>query len=162
MSQIYTIQQNAAADNLRKVIKRKFPQKSARVLFNSLKNAVVEKDVENAWRKAFTEYFVENGPKDENAVMTSPYSVDGFISTEGNLVIALRLLMEFKFKTDLSESYDRARIMCQCVHYMKKFQEGGDELPNVIVGADEDQAFVLVANKFYKYLLGDYDWSNRT
>lgn len=159
MSQIYTIQQNAAADNLRKAIKRKFPQKSARVLFNSLNNAVVEKDVENAWRKAFTEYFVENGPKDENAVMTSPYSVDGFISTEGNLVIALRLLMEFKFKTDLSESYDRARIMCQCVHYMKKFQEGGDELPNVIVGADEDQAFVLVANKFYKYLLGDYDWS---
>lgn len=159
MSQINTIQQNAAADNLRKAIKRKFPQTSAKVLFKALKKAVAEKDVENAWRDAFSEYFVKNSPKDEKAVMTSPYKVDGFISTEGNLVIALRLLMEFKYKTDLSKSYDRARIMCQCVHYMKKFQEGGDELPNVIVGADEDQAFVLVANKFYKYLSGDYDWS---
>ena len=31
MSQINTIQQNAAADNLRKAIKRKFPQTSAKV-----------------------------------------------------------------------------------------------------------------------------------
>ncbi len=42
---------------------------------------------------------------------------------------------------------------------MKKFQENGLELPTVIVGADEDQAFVLVANKFYKYLNGDYNWN---
>lgn len=160
MAKLVTIQQNEQETEFRKSVKRRFKQKSARVLFNQLRAAVVEKDVENAWRKAFSEYFVENGPKGDDNRITSPYEVDGFISAQnGNLMFALRLLMEFKYGTDLTKNHDRARIMCQCIHYMKKFEEHGDRLPTIIVGADEDQAFVLIASKFYKYLKGDYDWS---
>lgn len=159
MSRIEILQQNELAERHRKGLKKHLTQKSARILFTSLRKAVVEKDVENAWRKIFTEYYIDNQSKDDAYQITSPLDVDGFVSAQnGNLVFALRILMEFKNGTDLTKTYDRARIICQCVHYMKKFQMKGLELPTVIVGADEDQAFVLVANKFYKYLNGDYNW----
>ena len=158
MAFLENIQQEAADEKLRTSIKKRLTQKSARTLFDSLKAAAVEKDVENAWRKIFVEYFVDKD-KYDNYTISSPLDVDGFISAdEGNLVFALRLLMEFKNGTDLTKSYDRARIMCQCIHYMKKFQEENKKLPTVIVGADEDQAFVLIAKKFYKYLDKDYFW----
>ncbi|MCS8611047.1 hypothetical protein EFQ00_04795 [Lactobacillus helveticus] len=53
MAKLVTIQQNEQETEFRKSVKRHFKQKSARVLFNQLRAAVVEKDVENAWRKAF-------------------------------------------------------------------------------------------------------------
>ena len=89
-------------------------------MFRNLRNAVVEKDVENAWRKIFTEYYIDNQDKDDDYEISSPLDVDGFISTgSGNLVFALRILMEFKNGTDLTKAYDRARIICQCIHYTR-------------------------------------------
>lgn len=159
MSKLEVLQKNEAEAEHRKVLKRRLKKNSAKVLFRNLRNAVVEKDVENAWRKIFTEYYIDNQGKDDDYEISSPLDVDGFISTgSGNLVFALRILMEFKNGTDLTKAYDRARIICQCIHYMKKFQDNGVSLPTVIVGADEDQAFVLVATKFYSYLSGHYNW----
>lgn len=145
-------------DEHRKHLRRLLPKQSAKTLFSSLRVANNEKDVENAWRKAFTEYYVER--QDEGYQITSPNDVDGFISAEnGALLFALRILLEFKKETDLTKTYDRARITCQCVHYMHNFKKVGGELPNVIVGADENQAFVLLASNFYKYLDNDkYNW----
>ena len=111
MAFLENIQQEAADEKLRTSIKKRLTQKSARTLFDSLKAAAVEKDVENAWRKIFVEYFVDKD-KYDNYTISSPLDVDGFISAdEGNLVFALRLLMEFKNGTDLTKSYDRARII---------------------------------------------------
>lgn len=157
--QLVVLQQRELEKQHRNKLKNRLKKKNADTLFKSLKEAVVEKDVENAWRKVFTEYYIDNQSKDDEYQIKSPLDVDGFISAKsGNLVFALRILLEFKNGTNLTKVYDRARIICQCIHYMKKFQENGLELPTVIVGADEDQAFVLVANKFYKYLNGDYNW----
>lgn len=159
MAKLETLQQSDLEQQHRRRLRRRLKKSSAKVLFDSLRKAVVEKDVENAWRKIFTEYYIENHENNDEYQITSPLDVDGFISaSNGNLVFALRILMEFKNGTDLTKVYDRARIICQCIHYMKKFQDKGLDLPTVIVGADEDQAFVLVANKFYKYLNGNYNW----
>ena len=158
MVKLETVWRQNNDDNHRKALKKRLTKKSAKVLFNSLHVATAEKDIENAWRKIFTEYYVENSK--DGYEITSPENVDGFISTQsGTLVFALRLLLEFKQGTDLTKTTDRARITCQCVHYMYAFKQHGIELPIVIVGADEDQAFVLLASNFYKYLDRDYNWN---
>lgn len=156
MTKLEIMQRSLNDENRRKAIKKNFPQKSARELFQKLKASVTEKDVENAWRNAFTEYY----SADRGYVISSPENVDGFItSPSGTLMFALRLLMEFKHKTDLTKSYDRARITCQCIHYMYNFKKKGIELPTVVVGADENQAFVLLASNFYSYLDSEkYNW----
>ena len=139
-----------------KKAKYKLTNKLINKLYKDLRNEKSEKDVENAWREFFSAYY--NSGSDHDLVVTSPYDTDGYLEVEGGLFFFLRILMEFKEGTDLNKLTDRVRIVIQCVHYLKKFEENGDELPNVIVGADEDQAFVLYAPNFYKYLKGDYPW----
>lgn len=157
MAKLETIWRQESDDKHRNALKKRLTKKSAQVLFSSLKSAANEKDIENAWRKVFTEYYVENS--NEGFEITSPENVDGFISARsGALFFALRLLLEFKQGTDLTRVNDRARIACQCIHYMHAFKEKGYDLPTVIVGADENQAFVLLAGNFYKYLERDYKW----
>lgn len=137
---------------------KRLTQADVKGLYNGLQSKSNEKDVENAWRDIFKKYFVDKNP-DGNASMSSPCKVDGFIF-EDRIVFALRILLEFKDGTDLQKVYDRARITIQCIYYMKQFADKGIQLPNVIVGADENQAFVLYAPNFYKYLQDDsIDWS---
>lgn len=136
---------------------KRLTQENVRSLYTSLRNKNNEKDVENAWRKIFSTYFVDKNP-DGEASLNSPCKVDGFI-VENRIVFALRILLEFKDGTNLQNVYDRARITIQCIYYMKQFLKKSIQLPNVIVGADENQAFVLYAPNFYKYLKdSDIDW----
>lgn len=72
---------------------------------------------------------------------------------------SLRLLLEVKWKKNLSNGGDRNKVIAQVVHYLKAFQDAGEQLPNVIVGGDEDELFVFYAPKLKRYLDGDYDWS---
>jgi len=143
----------------RKELKSRLTKKAAKVLFDSLKVSASEKDVENAWRKIFVQYYIDNGKEDYQ--ISSENNVDGFIYTNsGSILFALKILLEFKYDTDLTKTYDRARITCQVVHYMKKFKDSSTaQMPTVIVGADEDQSFILLASNFYKYLDGDYNWN---
>ena len=154
------MRQNLNDENRRKAIKKRFSQKNAKELLQKLQASANEKDVENAWRDAFTEYY----SSERGYTISSPKNVDGFISSSSeSLMFTLRVLMEFKQKTDLAKNYDRARITCQCIHYMHNFKENGVELPTVIVGADENQAFVLLASNFYKYLDSEeYSWGGKS
>lgn len=156
MTKIEVIQRSENDEKRRKAIMKRFSQKDASELFNKLKVVAEEKDVENAWRDAFTSYYTA----EQGYQISSPEKVDGFITaSSGSIAVALRILLEFKDKTDLTKNYDRARITCQCVHYMYNFKQKGIELPKVIVGADENQAFVLLASNFYKYLDSEnYNW----
>ncbi|MFT8993202.1 MAG: hypothetical protein ABF991_12775 [Liquorilactobacillus hordei] len=160
MTNIFESGNKISEKKQRKEIRKRLPQKIVKTLFLSLKDATVEKDVENAWRKLFSSYYIDNNPEREFYHFDSPYDTDGFIAMDETvtLLFAFRLLLEFKNGTDLTKKYDRARITAQIVHYMKKFSDNGEKLPTVLVGADENQAFVLLASNFYKYLDGDYNW----
>lgn len=161
MTNIFESGNEISEEKQRKEIKKKLPHKIVKTLFSSLKDATVEKDVENAWRKLFSSYYIDNNPEREFYHFDSSYDTDGFITMDETvtLLFAFRLLLEFKNGTDLTKKYDRARITAQIVHYMKKFSDNGEKLPTVLVGADENQAFVLLASNFYKYLDGDYNWA---
>ncbi|MCL2869922.1 hypothetical protein FWF48_03930 [Candidatus Saccharibacteria bacterium] len=118
-----------------------------------LKSAVVEKDVEAAYKSIFQKYYGTTFP--------SPYGSDGYIeSNQTNLLDeGLRLLLEAKWQLDLSKLSDRAKIVAQTIYYLKKFQQDASPLPNVIVGGDENEMFVVYAPKLYHYLDNNYDWN---
>lgn len=138
---------------------KRLTQADVESLYSSLRSKKNEKDVENAWRAIFKSYFIDKSENKDATEISSPCNVDGLI-VEHRIVFALRILMEFKDGTDLQKAYDRARVTIQCIYYMHYFIDNGIELPNVIVGADENQAFVLYAPNFYKYLEREgVDWT---
>ena len=53
----------------------------------------------------------------------------------------------------------RAKVLIQVVHYLKKFEENGEILPNVCLVGDVNECFVLHTNPLLKYLDADCDWS---
>lgn len=115
-----------------------------------------EKDVENAWRSFLTQYYTQDKIY-HNVQVSSPYNTDGYI-TIGGMGYNLRLLMEFKYNTSLSETSDRVGILAQLIHYMYQFRLKGDDLPNILLGADEDSAFIVYAPNFYHYLEEEFNW----
>lgn len=125
-------------------------------LYKDLRNKDNEKDVENAWREFFSQYYNTN--TNHEIKFMSPHGTDGYLEVDTGFFYFLRILFEFKDGTDLNLVSDRVRITIQCIHYLKMFKDAGEELPNVIIGADADQLFVLYAPNFYHYLDKNYKW----
>ena len=122
--------------------------------FSLLKNAVVEKDVENAYRLLFSRLFTKYS-------LTSPYGSDGLL--EGNQLIEedanLKVLCEFKYEVDLSSKLEQSKILIQSVFYLKKFENSGKILPNVIFIGDKNECFACHTNSLTKYLNYNVDWN---
>ncbi|MFH1973724.1 MAG: hypothetical protein ABIK13_03950 [Patescibacteria group bacterium] len=133
----------------------KITKKDQKHFLDQLRAAAVEKDVENAFRSIFSKNYA--------ATFSSPYGCDGYLEpNRGSLLEddagALRLLLEVKWRKNFEDG-DRIRLLAQSIYYLKKFQQDGNPLPNVIVGGDENEMFTVYAPKLYHYLDEDYDWS---
>ncbi len=129
------------------------PQTAQREFIAQLKAAVVEKDVEAAYKHVFQRYYGTN--------FSSPYGTDGYMEPAQASLFEddLRLFLEVKFGLDLTEPKERAKIIAQSIYYLKKFEADGKPLPNVVVGGDENQMFTMYTPKLKEYLVRDYDWS---
>jgi hypothetical protein len=133
---------------------KRIPNTTQRTFLSQLKSALVEKDVESAYKAIFQTYYQTTFP--------SPYGSDGYIEIGQQSLFestSLRLLLEVKFGKNLASPAGRAQIAAQCLYYLKKFEQDGRPLPNVIVGGDENEVFTIYAPKLYAYLERDYDWS---
>lgn len=106
-----------------------------------------EKDVENAYRAEFLRLL-------KIANITSPYGVDGLL--EFNTV---RSLLEFKYKEDLKHKLTQCGILIQALYYLKKFEDAGQKLPNVIFVGDVNECFAIHTNAIIKYLSHQIDWT---
>ena len=111
-----------------------------------LNNALNEKDVESAYRAAFSETI-------KDLDFSSPYGVDGFMQFK-----KVRALLEFKYNKDLKSKLDQSNILIQMLYYIKKFEEKGDLLPNVLFVGDKNECFAISTNAIIKYLDEDIDW----
>ncbi len=114
-------------------------------LLKSLSIAKSEKDVENAYRHMMSHYFP--------ASTTSPNKVDGF--TESGKI---KLLMEFKYKSNLKDKLTKAEILVQLIYYLKRLEKSG-VAANVIFSGDIDECFCMSTGPLYKYLSKNLDWS---
>ena len=117
--------------------------------YEEIKGATLERQVEDVYMKGLKTYF--------NGEVTFPYGCDGYLEEgEEN---TLRLLAEFKYDYDLNSSMDRAKVLIQVIFYLKRFENEGKKLPNVILVGDKNECFVLHTNDILKYLDYDLDWS---
>lgn len=114
-----------------------------------LKNAIIEKDVENAWREKLLELFPDSK-------MSSPFNTDGYLeSNDGKIT----LLLEFKYEENLKSKLSQVNILSQALFYLKKFEKSGTKLPKVILIADKNECFVIHSNPLSKYLDYDLKWN---
>ena len=119
--------------------------------YEQIKSATEERQVEDVYNKGIKTYF-------SDAEITYPFKCDGFVNTkDGNKI--LRLIIEYKYDEDLTSKTGRAKVLIQVVHYLKKFEENGEILPNVCLVGDVNECFVLHTNPLLKYLDADCDWS---
>ncbi|GHS90692.1 hypothetical protein FACS1894139_11490 [Planctomycetales bacterium] len=119
-----------------------------------------EKLVEGAYHDVFLRYFKRNY---DTVKLTAPHQTDGLIEVgDVNLFaqIAIRLLIETKFDLRLSVSKgNRCKVIAQLIYYLKKFEQSGDSLPNVLLVGDVNNMFVLYTAAVAAYLQNDYDWT---
>lgn len=119
--------------------------------FEEIKNAVIERQVEDVYNKGLGIYF-------NNSPISYPYACDGFIECKTDNSKDLKLLIEYKFDKNFENALDRAKVILQAIYYVKQFELHGQELPNVILIADKNECFVLHTNSIIKYLDCDIDW----
>lgn len=119
--------------------------------YEEIKNAVIERQVEDVYNKGLGIYF-------NNSPISYPYACDGFIECKTDNSKDLKLLIEYKFDKNFENALDRAKVILQAIYYVKQFELHGQELPNVILIADKNECFVLHTNSIIKYLDCDIDW----
>ena len=134
---------------------RHVTQVDKRDFLAALRDATVEKDVEVAYRQIFQKYY---GGK-----FAAVHETDGYLEPDRDSLLAnektaLRLLLEVKWQKNFNDG-DRIKLIAQAIYYLKKFEQAGEMLPNVLVGGDENEMFTIYAPKLYRYLDEKYDWS---
>ena len=113
----------------------------------TLQNARVEKDVENAYRE-------ELHKERPEASITSPHGTDGY-AVWGSV----RLLLEAKYNLDFKARVPICNTLGQCLLYLKRFEQSGEPIPNVILVGDKDECFVLSTLAVKGFLDLPLDWS---
>lgn len=117
----------------------------------ALTNARVEKDVENAYR-------AEVAHCRADAAWESPYGTDG-LAIWGDKPATVRLLLEAKYDHDLKAKLPVCTVIGQLILYLKKFEQAGEVLPNVLLVGDKNECFVLATDSVRGFLNLDIDWS---
>lgn len=123
-------------------------------IYQDLKTAVVEKDVEVTYRNYLEKVYKEK--------IDSPYDTDGILRTNikfDNSTKKLILIMEYKLDENFNSSINVSKVLVQVLYYMKKFQDNGEILPTMVLVGDKTEAFVLHSNPLLKYLDEDIEWT---
>ena len=120
--------------------------------YDLIKNATIEKDVENVYTQGINLYF-------PNVQVEHPFACDGFIDTKNDKGKLLKLIIEYKFEEEFTSKTVRAKVITQVLYYMKRFEQNGLILPNVVMVGDVNECFVFHTNDIISYLDEDLDWS---
>lgn len=119
--------------------------------FDRMKSCKIEREVEDIYNEGIAFYF-------SGVDIKHPYECDGFISTSigrGNL---LKMIIEYKYNEDMKQKSAIAKVLVQVVFYLKRFEDAGMELPNVVMVGDINECFVMHSNDLLKYLDWDVNW----
>lgn len=121
---------------------------------SALAQARVEKDVENAYREEIRHHR-------SKAEITSPHGTDGHATwaNDSESLHTVRLLLETKFDQALKAKLPVCNVLGQLILYLKKFEQAGDVLPNVLFVGSKTECFVLATDAVRGFLNLDLDWS---
>lgn len=115
-----------------------------RALLDAARN---EKDVENAYRGEIGHHRPEVG-------ITSPFGSDGYAQWRD-----VRALLEFKYDLALKQHRDQCGVLGQMILYLKKFEQSGQVMPNVLFVGDKNECFALEVGAVKHFLALPIDWS---
>ena len=133
-------------------IREESKQMSKSKFYDLIKNATIEKDVENVYTQGINLYF-------PNVQVEHPFACDGFVDTKNDNGKLLKLIIEYKFEEEFTSKNVRAKVITQVLYYMKRFEQNGLILPNVVMVGDVNECFVFHTNDIISYLDEDLDWS---
>lgn len=119
--------------------------------FEEIRYAKIEREVEDVYNKGIELYFT----KGTNLQIEHPPACDGCLEKD----LFLKLLIEYKYDEELQNDVSRAKVLVQVLYYLKRFEENGEKLPNVIMVGDINEVFVIHSNSLIDYLDENVDWS---
>lgn len=119
--------------------------------YEEIKYAKVEREVEAVYNKGIELYYT----KGTNLQIQHPHACDGCLEKD----LFLKLLIEYKYDEELQNDVSRAKVLVQVLYYLKRFEENGERLPNVIMVGDINEVFVIHSNDLIDYLDENVDWS---
>jgi hypothetical protein len=123
---------------------------STKSFYNCIKNAKIEREVEDVYNQGISLYFPD-------VEITHPYACDGLIETSVDHKL-LKLILEYKYDESLKQRVAAAKVLIQILYYIKRFELNGLILPNVLMVGDVNECFVMHTNPLIKYLDEDLDW----
>lgn len=160
-------------DKLTEIIQKKCTKNRVKKLFKDLKAGKNSErnGINFTWRKFLETVFPIKNKYGDKKHNTTQINWDNYLITKDVKLLPLRLLIEFKQQSDyrngstLKSQQNRARIAIQLLYYMNTiYQSTNIGEPNVLMGADENEAFVVYTKPFInKYLRNPkihskYDW----
>ncbi len=122
-------------------------------LYPKLKICSNEGEVRTVYEQGLTFYF------SDDVLIKNHYGCDNYIDTYITDKKHLRLLVEYKGQRDLESNREIAKIIIQIIFYLKKFENAGKRLPNVIMVGVKEYCFVIHSNNLLSYLDKDVNWS---
>ena len=119
--------------------------------FDRMKSCKIEREVEDIYNEGISFYF-------SGVDMKHPFECDGFLSTSIGRGNVLKMIIEYKYNEDMKQKSAIAKVLVQVVFYLKRFEDAGMELPNVVMVGDINECFVMHSNDLLKYLDWDVNW----
>ena len=119
--------------------------------FDRMKSCKIEREVEDIYNEGISFYF-------SGADIKHPFECDGFLSTNIGRGNVLKMIIEYKYNEDMKQKSAIAKVLVQVVFYLKRFEDAGMELPNVVMVGDINECFVMHSNALLKYLDWDVNW----
>lgn len=119
--------------------------------FDRMKSCKIEREVEDIYNEGISFYF-------SGADIKHPFECDGFLSTSIGRGNVLKMIIEYKYNEDMKQKSAIAKVLVQVVFYLKRFEDAGMELPNVVMVGDINECFVIHSNDLLKYLDWDVNW----
>lgn len=114
--------------------------------FDKVHYCKIEREVEDIYNEFLQNYF-------KDVQIEHPYACDGLITKDN-----LKLIMEYKYDYDFNSKVSQAKVITQVLFYLKRFENNGDIIPNVILIGDINECFIMHTNEIVKYLDKDLDW----
>ena len=119
--------------------------------FARMKTCTIEREVEDIYNEGISFYF-------SGVDMKHPFECDGFLSTNIGRGNVLKMITEYKYNEDMKQKSAIAKVLVQVVFYLKRFEDAGMELPNVVMVGDINECFVMHSNDLLKYLDWNVNW----
>ena len=120
--------------------------------YSRMKSCTIEREVEDIYNEGISFYF-------SNTEIKHPFECDGFISTTIGNSNLLKMIIEYKYNEDMKQRTVIAKVLVQVIFYLKRFENAGMELPNVVMVGDINECFVMHSNDLLKYLDWNVAWN---